>query len=192
MVVKAIQRQLSYLTTSAQEFFSGIRVIKSYAQEDMAIDQYAADSKEYKERSIHLAKIESIFLPLMVLMIGLSTLLVIYIGGLRIIDGSITPGNMAEFIIYVNLLTWPVTSIGWVASIIQRAAASQKRINEFFSAEPQITNANPDHTPKTNGKIEFQNVSFTHFETGIQALTNLNLVIEPGERVAVIGRTGLR
>lgn len=187
---EAIQRQLSYLTTSAQEFFSGIRVIKSYAQEDMAIDQYAADSKEYKERSIHLAKIESIFLPLMVLMIGLSTLLVIYIGGLRIIDGYITPGNMAEFIIYVNLLTWPVTSIGWVASIIQRAAASQKRINEFLSAEPQITNANPDHTPETNGKIEFQNVSFTYPETGIQALTNLNLVIEPGERVAVIGRTG--
>ena len=187
---EAIQRQLSYLTTSAQEFFSGIRVIKSYAQEDMAITQYAADSKEYKERSIHLAKIESIFLPLMVLMIGLSTLLVIYIGGLRIIDGSITPGNMAEFIIYVNLLTWPVTSIGWVASIIQRAAASQKRINEFLSAEPQVTNTNPEHSPETNGKIEFKNVSFTYPETGIQALTHLNLVIEPGERVAIIGRTG--
>ena len=122
----------------------------------MAIDQYANDSEEYKQRSIHLAKIESIFLPLMVLMIGLSTLLVIYIGGLRIIDGAITPGNMAEFIIYVNLLTWPVTSIGWVASIIQRAAASQKRINEFLSADPQVSTPKEGQVPAKTGLIEFQ------------------------------------
>ena len=145
---EAIQRQLSYLTTSAQEFFSGIRVIKSYAQEDMAITQYAADSKEYKERSIHLAKIESIFLPLMVLMIGLSTLLVIYIGGLRIIDGSITPGNMAEFIIYVNLLTWPVTSIGWVASIIQRATKHRKSVLMSFKCRTSSNQYQPRTFPR--------------------------------------------
>ncbi|MEC8627862.1 MAG: ABC transporter ATP-binding protein [Bacteroidota bacterium] len=187
---EAIQRQLSFLTTSAQEFFSGIRVIKSYAQEEMAIYQYANDSEEYKQRSIHLAKIESIFLPLMVLMIGLSTLLVIYIGGLRIIDGAITPGNMAEFIIYVNLLTWPVTSIGWVASIIQRAAASQKRINEFLSAEPQVSTPQEGQKPSKTGLIEFKDVSFVYPETGIQALNKVNLAIKSGERIAVIGRTG--
>lgn len=184
-----IQQQLSRLTSIAQETFSGIRVIKAYAQEKNAENFFEENCQEYKNRSLALSKVDALFNPLVAMLIGISTLLTILVGGIQAIHGNITPGNVAEFIIYVNLLTWPVASLGWVASIIQRAAASQKRINEFLQTKPDI------ETPfKTNfslqGNIAFENVSFTYPDTGVQALKNISFQIHQGEKIAIIGRTG--
>ncbi|MBC8045961.1 MAG: ABC transporter ATP-binding protein [Fimbriimonadaceae bacterium] len=184
-----IQAQLSNLTSIAQETFSGIRVIKAYAQEKNTENYFEENCEEYKNRSLSLSKVDAMFQPLMILLIGLSTLITILVGGIEVMHGNITPGNVAEFMIYVNMLTWPVTSLGWVASIIQRAAASQKRINEFLDTKPDI------ETPfKTNysinGNITFKNVSFTYPDTGVEALKNISFEIRSGEKIAIIGRTG--
>lgn len=184
-----IQSQLSTLTTNAQETYSGIRVIKSYVQEKQMLKYFEKESEHYKEVSLDLARVEAFFFPMMVLLIGISTILTIFIGGIEVINGRITPGNVAEFVIYVNMLTWPVTAIGWVASIMQRAAASQKRINEFLSAKPTIVSPT-DEPFELKGKIEFRNVSFTYPDTGIEALKNVSFTIEPGQRFALVGRTG--
>lgn len=184
-----IQSQLSTLTTNAQETYSGIRVIKSYVQEKQMLKYFEKESEHYKEVSLDLARVEAFFFPMMVLLIGISTILTIFIGGIEVINGRITPGNVAEFVIYVNMLTWPVTAIGWVASIMQRAAASQKRINEFLSAKPTIVSPT-DEPFELKGKIEFRNVSFTYPDTGIEALKNVSFIIEPGQRFALVGRTG--
>lgn len=184
-----IQSQLSTLTTNAQETYSGIRVIKSYVQEKQMLKYFEKESEHYKEVSLDLARVEAFFFPMMVLLIGISTILTIFIGGMEVINGQITPGNVAEFVIYVNMLTWPVTAIGWVASIMQRAAASQKRINEFLKAEPTIVSPT-DEPFDLKGKIEFRNVSFVYPDTGIEALRNVSFTIDPGQRFAIVGRTG--
>lgn len=184
-----IQAQLSVLTANAQETYSGIRVIKSYVQERQIARFFETESEEYKSVSLKLAGTEAFFFPLMVLLIGFSTILTIFIGGMGVINGAITPGNVAEFVIYVNMLTWPVTAIGWVASIIQRAAASQKRINQFLDTKPDIVS--PHQEPFTlQGHVAFNHVSFTYPDTGIQALKDVTFDLKPGERMAIVGRTG--
>ena len=183
-----IQQQLSVLTNTTQETYSGIRVVKSYVKEDQFSQFFEDQSEEYKKRSLALAKIESYFQPLMMLLIALSTLLVVMVGGYRVYSGNLTPGNIAEFILYVNMLTWPVTAIGWIASVIQEAEASQTRINEIMHIRPEITNKNKD-SYQIEGDIEFRNVSFTYSNTGIKALNHLNFTIKKGQKVAVMGKT---
>lgn len=184
-----IQEQLSLLTTNAQETYSGIRVIKSFVQETQMHRFFERESDTYKETSLRLARVEAFFFPLMLLLIGISTILTIYVGGQGVINGSLTPGNVAEFVIYVNMLTWPVTAIGWVASITQRAAASQKRINAFLKLEPNIKN--PTNEPlHLAGNIEFRNVSFTYPDTGIVALKDVSFELKSGQKMAIVGRTG--
>lgn len=184
-----IQQRLSALSSFVQENFSGIRVIKSYVREDFVRESFAAESESYKTHSMALVKVQAMFYPLMLLLVGVSNVIVIYVGGMEVMKGNITPGNIAEFIVYLNLLTFPVMALGWVTSLIQRAAASQKRINEFLDQKPDIVS--PNVAPRTvQGKISFENVSFIYPDTGIQALKNVSFTIEPGEMVAIIGRTG--
>lgn len=183
-----IQQQLSALTNTTQETYSGIRVVKSYVKEDQFSDFFKEQSEEYKKRSLALARIESYFQPLMTLLIALSTLLVVMVGGYRVYSGHLTPGNIAEFILYVNMLTWPVTAIGWIASVIQEAEASQKRINEILSISPEIINHNTDQY-KIHGDIEFRNVSFVYPNTGIKALDNVSFTLKKGQKLAIMGRT---
>lgn len=185
-----IQAQLSNITSVAQENYSGIRVIKSYVQEEPSAQHFDEASEAYKQSSISLAKTDAIYQPAMALMIGLSVILTIFIGGMQVIKGNITVGNLAEFVLYVNMLTFPFFSIGWVASMIQRAAASQQRINEFLLLEPKIRNAPDAREATLSGEIRFSNVNFTYPHTGIQALKDFNLHIQPGQKIAVIGRTG--
>jgi len=185
-----IQAQLSNITSVAQENYSGIRVIKSYVQEEPSARHFEEASEAYKQSSISLAKTDALYQPAMALMIGLSVILTIFIGGMQVIKGNITVGNLAEFVLYVNMLTFPFFSIGWVASMIQRAAASQQRINEFLLLEPQIKDAPDAKEAALSGEIRFTDVNFTYPHTGIQALKNFNLHIKPGEKIAVIGRTG--
>jgi ATP-binding cassette subfamily B protein len=184
-----IQAQLSNLNSISQEVYSGIRVVKSYVQESAMTRFFSNESEDYKIKALDLAKVNALFFPLMLLLIGASTAITVFIGGTQVVSGAITPGNIAEFVIYVNMLTWPVTAIGWIASIIQQAAASQKRINEFLDTESAIQNIADDIHP-FEGSIEFNNVSFTYPDTGIKALQNLNLKLNPGEKLAIIGRTG--
>ncbi len=196
-----IQQQLSSLNSAAQEAYSGIRVVKSYVREEPTVNHFAAQSELYKAKALDLAKIDNAFFPVMLLMIGASTIITVYVGGLQVVAGNITPGNIAEFVIYVSMLTWPVTSIGWIASLTQQAAASQKRLNEFLNTKPQIvvnSNANKrTETEKTkaaefqlNGNIEFRNVTFKYPDTGIVALKNVSFSLKKGEKLAIIGRTG--
>lgn len=184
-----IQGKMSDITTIAQESFSGIRVLKSYVKEPMINGFFSLESEDYKNKSLDLAKVHALFFPLMILLIGLSTLLTIYVGGRGVAEGTFTPGNIAEFIIYVAMLTWPVTSLGWIASIIQRASASQKRINEFLNTKPDIENAGTVPAD-IQGNIVFKNVDFTYPDTGINALRRVNFDIKAGQKVAVVGRTG--
>jgi ATP-binding cassette subfamily B multidrug efflux pump len=184
-----IQKRLSGLSSFVQENFSGIRVIKSYVREGFVREKFAAESEDYKTQSMGMAKVQAMFFPSMLLLIGLSNVITMYIGGVEVMKGNITAGNIAEFIVYLNMLAFPVISLGWVTSLIQRAAASQKRINEFLHEEPEIIS--PKALPhKLAGKIEFRDVSFTYPDTGIQALKNVSFVANPGEMVAIIGRTG--
>lgn len=183
-----IQAQLAQLNSSAQEVYSGIRIVKSYVKESQFVDYFTNESEEFKQKSLDLAKINAFFFPLMILLVSTSTLLVLYVGGQQIAEGTVTPGNIAEFIIYVNYLTWPVTSIGWIASLIQQADASQERINYLMNQEPAIIN--PSNEKVTiDGKIEFLNVSFKYPDTGIQALSNVSFTLLPGEKLAIIGKT---
>lgn len=184
-----IQEQLSSLSNFVQETFSGIRVIKAYVREDDIKEKFDAESESYKSQSMSLVHVQALFFPLILLLVGLSTIITVYIGGLEVINGTITSGNIAEFIVYVNQLTFPVMSLGWVTSLIQRAAASQKRINEFLNTEPEIVSGNAMPS-NINGRIEFRNVSFTYPDTGIQALKNISFNVKPGEFLAIIGRTG--
>jgi ATP-binding cassette subfamily B multidrug efflux pump len=184
-----IQQRLSVLSSFVQENFSGIRVIKSYVREDSVRQSFAGESENYKTHSMALVKVQALFFPTMLLLVGLSNVIIMYIGGVEVMKGTITPGNIAEFIVYLNMLTFPVMSLGWVTSLVQRAAASQKRINEFLHEQPEIVSPNvPVHTVK--GRISFNNVSFFYPDTGIQALKNVSFVAEPGQMIAIIGRTG--
>lgn len=184
-----VQRQLSTISTFVQEAFSGIRVIKAYVREEQSLKDFKEEANTYLKKNEELYRINALFFPMMILLIGISSILTIYIGGQEAIKGNITPGNIAEFIIYVNMLTWPVASIGWVTSLVQRAAASQTRINEFLSVDPEIKNptTEPFHL---KGKIEFKDVCFTYPDTGINALKNLSFILEKGKSLAIIGRTG--
>jgi ATP-binding cassette subfamily B multidrug efflux pump len=184
-----IQEQLSRLSSFVQERFSGIRVIKSYVREDYTREIFAAESDSYKSNAMSLVRVQALFYPTMLLLVGLSTILTVYIGGEQVLDGSITAGNIAEFIVYVNQLTFPVTMLGWVTTLIQRAAASQKRINEFLELKPDIRSGNVS-LGELNGNINFEKVSFTYQDTGIEALKNISFTIEAGQFVAIIGRTG--
>ncbi len=185
-----IQAQLSNLTSIAQESYSGIRVIKSYVQEQASARHFDQASEDYKKSSVSLAKTDALYQPAMSLMIGLSVILTIFVGGMQVIQGNITVGNLAEFVIYVNMLIFPFFSIGWVASMIQRAAASQQRLNEFLQVEPNIKNSSDAQAHTLKGSIRFDHVSFTYPHTGIQAIKDFDLTITPGQKVAVIGRTG--
>lgn len=185
-----IQAQLSDMTTIAQESYSGIRVIKSFVQEKAMLGFFNNKSEEYKKSAINLSLTEAVFFPSMNLFIGLSMLTTVLIGGYYAIQGSITAGNIAEFIIYITMLMFPMMAIGWVASIVQRAGASQKRIDEFLNTKPNIQNA-PDAIERDiKGNIQFNEVSFTYTHTGIKALNNFSLDIKAGEKVAIIGKTG--
>ncbi|MBL4677631.1 MAG: ABC transporter ATP-binding protein [Mucilaginibacter sp.] len=184
-----IQQRLSGLSSFVQENFSGIRVIRSYVREGFVRARFADESEDYKTQSMALAKVQAIFFPSMLLLIGLSNVITMYIGGVEVMKGNITSGNIAEFIVYLNMLAFPVISLGWVTSLIQRAAASQKRINEFLHQEPEIISPiAPLHT--VEGKIEFNNVTFNYPDTGITALKNVSFTVKPGEMLAIIGRTG--
>lgn len=187
-----IQALLSKLTTTAQESFSGIRVIKSFVQEKAQQDYFEKNSEEYRQNTIGLAKMEAIYFPTMALMIGISTLLTILIGGIYAMQpgSNVTTGMLAEFVMYINILTFPVSAIGWTASMIQRAAASQKRINEFLDTESRIQQPVDAKRPEIKGNISFDKVDFTYDHTGIKAIKGLSLEIRQGEKVAIIGRTG--
>lgn len=184
-----VQQYLSKLTTFNQEFFSGIDVVKSYGIERSIIKDFDVISDESKEKNIDLQKANALFFPLMILLIGISNLIVIYIGGLRYINGEIQSGVIIEFIMYVNILTWPVAVVGWVTSMVQQAEASQARINEFLDEVPEIQNTNNNPTP-INGKVTFKDVSFTYEDTNITALKNIDLTVEAGETLAILGNTG--
>ncbi|MBL0236975.1 MAG: ABC transporter ATP-binding protein [Saprospiraceae bacterium] len=185
-----IQKQLSRLTSLSQETFSGIRIIKSFNRENNWIHHFTNESSKQKEYSLSLNKIDALFFPSMFLLIGLSTLITIYIGGLNVFEGSVTPGNIAEFVMYITMLTWPVSAIGWCASIIQQAEASQKRINEFLSLQPDINDSKSIQSLNPTLDIEFKDLNFTYPENQVQALHHLNVFIPEGEHVAIVGHTG--
>ena len=188
---ESIQQHLSNLTTNAQESYSGIRVIKSFVQEKAMLGFFNHNSEQYKANAISLAKVEALYFPSMALMIGISTLITIFVGGMQAMEDPSKVGTIVEFVIYINMLTFPVSAIGWTASMIQRAAASQKRLNEFLQIEPAIQ----DHPTvledePVSGTIEFKNVSFTYPHTGIKAIQGLNLSVSRGEKVLILGKTG--
>ncbi len=185
-----IQSLLSDLTTNAQESYSGIRVIKSFVQEKAMLGFFEKNSEAYRSNAISLAKTEAIYFPSMGLMIGISTLLTIMIGGFYVIDGSINIGVIGEFVMYILMLTFPVMAIGWTASMIQRAATSQRRINEFLHTEPSIQNKTGAKKIILNGNIEFRDVDFIYPHTGIHAIKDFSLTIQKGQKVAIIGKTG--
>ena len=184
-----IQRSLSGLSTFVQEAFSGIRVIKAFVREDDYDRNFAKVSEEYKRKSLGLSFVQALFFPLIMGLIGLSVILTVYVGSKGVLDGSLSLGNIAEFIIYVNMLTWPVTALGWITSIIQSAAASQKRINEFLSAENDIV-SEKNIEKEIEGDLVFDDVSFTYPDSGITALKNVSFEVSAGESIAIIGTTG--
>ena len=184
------QQYLSKVSSFSQEIFSGIRVIKAYSLENQHQNNMVALAQESKNKSLNLAKVQSLFGPLMLALIGISNLVVIYFGGLMYINGSIKSiGTIAEFILYVNMLTWPVASLGWVSSMVQEAEASQKRLNEFLKIEPEIKNKN-EHKSVIEGSISFENVSYTYEDTNITALQNISFTVKKGETLAILGKTG--
>ena len=185
-----IQALLSQLTTNAQESYSGIRVIKSFVQEKAMLGFFSANSAEYKKNALGLAKTEAIYFPAMALLIGISTLLTIMVGALDVVSGKADVGLIAEFVMYIQMMTFPVSAIGWTASMTQRAAASQKRINEFLQMQPSVTNPANGEKPLLNSTIVFDKVNFTYPHTGIRALQNFSLEINKGEKIAIIGKTG--
>jgi len=185
-----VQEKLSELSSFTQESFSGITLIKSYSIENKNYEDFNSLSEKCKQSQISLVKLQALFFPLMILLIGLSNLFVIYIGGIQYFEGNLEGiGTIAEFIIYVNMLTWPVASLGWISSIIQQAEASQKRINEFLKEKSEIVNQNNTKF-NLNNEIEFKNVGFTYKDTGINALDNINFKLKKGDKLGIIGKTG--
>ena len=184
-----IQKNLSAMSTFVQEAFSGVRVIKSFAREGNSVDNFTELSDNYKKQSLKLAMVNALFFPLILTLVGVSTIMVVYIGGLDVMDGTVTIGNIAEFIIYVNMLTWPVTSLGWISSIAQRAATSQTRINEFLDTKTDLVSTeNLEH--EIQGQITINNVSLTYPDSGIIALQDISLSVKAGESLAILGTTG--
>ncbi len=184
-----IQQQLARLNSIAQEVYSGIRVVKAYVRERFFVRFFARQSEEYKKDAMQLVRVDAFFRPLMILLIGLSIIITVYAGAREVIAGRISPGNVAEFVLYVSMLTWPVTAIGWIASMIQQAAASQKRINEMLDIRPDIATEVEDPYP-LRGDIAFKNVTFQYPDTGIVALKNVSFELKAGQRMAIVGQTG--
>ncbi|WP_088322829.1 ABC transporter ATP-binding protein [Polaribacter tangerinus] len=184
-----VQEYLSKLTTFNQEFFSGISVVKSYGIEPLIIKDFDKIANESKEKNIHLQQANALFFPLMVLLIGLSNLIVIYVGGKQYINDEIQIGTIIEFMLYVNILTWPVAVVGWVTSMIQQAEASQVRINEFLNEKPEILNHTNSPT-QLKGDVSFKNVTFTYDDTNITALKDVSFTAKAGETIAILGKTG--
>lgn len=184
-----IQQQLARLTTVSQESFSGIRIIKSYGMESNWKMDLGENARQYKDLYLGLSKIDALFFPSMLLLIGLSTLITIFVGGLNVYNGTVTPGNIAEFVIYVNMLTWPVSALGWCVSIIQQAEASQKRINDFLQTKPDIESNGMGHMPTNSLQIEFDRVDFQYPGSKTKALTNFSISIPQGSRIAIVGKT---
>lgn len=184
-----VQRQQSRLSTLTQEAFSGIRVLKAYNRQSFIQKDFTRECNTYKVLSLSQVKVDALFMPAIILLIGLSTIITIYVGGIKAIQGEISIGNIAEFVIYVNMLTWPFASVGWVTSLVQRAAASQERINEFLHTEPEIKNQKQAEDT-ISGKIDFKNVSFVYPDSGIEALSDVSFSIPKGSTLAIIGRTG--
>ncbi|MCF2488361.1 ABC transporter ATP-binding protein [Dyadobacter sp. CY347] len=186
---QAIQKQLSGLSTYVQEAFSGIRVIKSFVQEKHSFTNFQKEAEDFKTKSLSLTKVDAFFYPVILLLIGLSNILIIFVGGQEIINGNLTPGNITEFILYVNMLTWPVMALGWTTSQIQRAASSQTRINEFLNEKTTLVSVKNIEKP-LEGAITFKHVGFTYPDSGIKALHDFDLDVKPGESVAILGTTG--
>ncbi len=184
-----IQRQLSAMSTYVQEAFSGIRVIKAFVQEKYSFLNFQKETEDFKTKSLNLTKVDALFFPIIMLLVGLSNVLVIYVGGQEIINGNLTPGNITEFIIYVNMLTWPVMALGWTTSQIQRAAASQARINEYLDIKTNIV-SEKKLKPEIEGALRFDKVSFLYPDSGIRALQHFTLDVKPGESIAILGTTG--
>ena len=181
--------ELSRLTTISQETYSGIKIIKSFNNEMNLFSKFVKHCKKYTNKQLYLVKIEAFFFPLIITLIGTSTILTIYIGGLEVIEGNLSSGNIAEFIIYVNMLSWPVASVGWITSIIQRAAASQKRINEFLQTDNEIKNYT-NKSENISGNIQFENVTLKYQNTNITAIKNINFIINEKEHIGIFGKTG--
>ncbi len=184
-----IQKQLSTLNSQAQEVYSGIRVIKSYVKEKQFVKYFDKESEDFKSKSLELARVNALFFPLMILLIAVSTVLTLYIGGIQVDKGIISPGNIAEFIIYVGMLTWPITALGWIASLVQQASASQERINEFMVVKPEITDVPSKEMLVATYDISFKDVEFTYPETNVHALKNVSFNVKQGEKLAIVGRT---
>jgi ATP-binding cassette subfamily B protein len=184
-----IQQKLSEMSTFVQESFSGIRVLKAFVREHDFASNFAKTSNEYKIKALKLAMVNALFAPVVFGLIALSTVLTVYIGGLEVIDGAVTIGNIAEFTLYINMLVWPVTSLGWITSMTERAAASQKRINEFLFTKTDIVSSE-NLKIEILGDIEFKNVSLTYPDTGIKALKNISFSVKHGESLAILGSTG--
>ncbi|MGB1104336.1 MAG: ABC transporter ATP-binding protein [Crocinitomicaceae bacterium] len=186
-----VQAQQSLLSTIVQETFSGIRVVKSHVKEETVSAKFEEEAEQYKKNSMSLAITNAFFMPTIILLIGISTVLTIYMGGLQANDGIIDPGEIAEFVVYVNMLTWPFASIGWVTSIVQRAAASQKRINEFLEVEPDIDpNQDAEQKIHFNDEIRLKNISLTYKNSGVTAVRDVNFTIKKGETIGIMGKTG--
>lgn len=184
-----IQAQLAKLTTISQEVFSGIRVVKSYAKEGQFQSFFQGNTEDYMTKSMSLARVNALFHPLMMLLVSGSILLVVLVGGIEVSKGNITHGNIAEFIFYVTMLTWPFTAIGWIVSIVQQAEASQKRINQFMATDPKIENRSSEQNISIKGNVQFENVGFTYPESGIRALDEVSFEINKGEKLGIIGKT---
>ena len=184
-----IQRSLSNLSTFTQEAFSGIRVLKAFVRENDSVRDFSDASEEYKVKSIRLTRVNALFFPLIMALVGISTIITVYIGGLQVINGDIGYGVIAEFILYVNMLTWPVTSLGWVTSIVQRAAASQTRINEFLDEQNNIISTE-DAKDEIHGTIEIKDLSFVYPDSGVKALDQVSFSIQSGQTLGIIGTTG--
>lgn len=189
LLSKKVQEEQSLMSTIVQENFSGIRVIKAYLREREMKQKFNGSAEEFKTRNMQLVKVNALFMPTIVFLIGLSSLLAIYYGGLLTYTGEITRGDILAFILYVNMLTWPFASIGWVTSIIQRASASQERINEFLKIEPAIVNTSDEAMPEIES-IEFKNVSYTHENSGIEAIKGVSFSVKRGQTLGIVGRTG--
>jgi ATP-binding cassette subfamily B protein len=187
----AVASTQSDLTSFAQQHVSGIRVLQSYAREAKSADRFESESNEYKSHVLNLVKVESLFMPLIILLVGLSTVLTVYIGGVQVIEGNLELGHIFQFIFYVNLLTWPFASVGWVTSLVQKAEASMSRILDFLDTQPEIRSG--EETMPNSGveaSLVFKNVSFTYPETGIEVLKDINFELKPGTTLAITGRTG--
>lgn len=186
---KKVQQQQSTISSSVQDTFAGIRVIKSFNTEEYTKTNYAVEAEEYQKRALHLSQIQAAFGPLMVIVVGVSNLIILYLGGLKYINGDLDIGAIAEFFLYLNMLIWPFTSLGWITTVVQRAEASMTRINEFLDQKSEIID-HPDNKMDIEGDIEFNNVSYVYDNTGIEALKDVSFKIKKGETLAILGKTG--